>query len=646
MTTRILLAEDNEQLVRLLTTFLENQGHAVTTAKTGSEALQAIAAGGIDVLLLDLKLPETSGVEVLQRLRKSPQWASLPVIIMSGVYRGAQYAAAAQKLGVRHYLEKPFTRQAFLDAIRATVATLPDKAPVRRLRELIIGLYNNRKSGMLTLSPGFQVAFLNGEPFSFLAGGKDEFAAFLLSQRKITSDDLRQFAGNGGERLRLVQSGLLTYEELMEASRLFLTKKLIDSLELTGATTFSEGACQAELPLVPISIPRLLYQSAWDNAGQLDLQGFLDRYGALYPRRTRLYYRRANLTTMRRGDIDLLEGLTSWRSIQDSIAAAENGNEAAAFLQFLLTLGMVTLHETPTPDETPDFPQKCLFNRPLEEAATVEEEAVGFEDLVEELSGSVELVVGTEGMGAPLSSSEIDFEQSVQRDHGSLQDKNYYEIFDLSQSSFSFNALKDAYFAKTRQYSPEKFMELSGTTQNMAQEILSHYANAYNTLSNVVAKERYDEMLNANTIGLDGKKEDSLQARIQFQSGKVFLEMGEFDNAEKSLQDAYTIEPDNALHCAFLAWATYRNPANKNSRGAHEKARTLLAKSLQIDRSAEAHSFRGWMLLDEGRDGLAESEFLRALKLNPKERYADKGMRQILEKREGAKKGLFQRMFS
>ena len=71
----------------------------------------------------------------------------------------------------------------------------------------------------------------------------------------------------------------------------------------------------------------------------------------------------------------------------------------------------------------------------------------------------------------------------------------------------------------------------------------------------------------------------------------------------------------------------------------------LLSKSLQMGRCAEAFAFRGWMLLDEGRDGLAEGEFLKALKLNAQESHAHGGMRLIKERREAEKKGLFKRIF-
>lgn len=646
MAARILLAEDNESLALVLQKFLAGQGLDAVTAQTGVAALQALAGGAFDLLVLDLKLPGLSGVELLRKLRASDRWASLPIVIMSGVYRGEKYVEAARRLGISHYLEKPFTQKAFLDAVRAALPGPPAPGKPASFLDLLMDIYNGRQSGLLTLANGPGISFINGEPCSFLSRGREEFPSYLAARGKIGLTDLRQFVESGEERLFLTQAGLLTYDELAEESRLFLVKTVTEALVANSPAEFAAGPPDAESPLAPLSLPRLVYEAAKNHPLPFDDNSFLSHLGPLYPARDRLFFRRANLTTMRREDIDLLEMVNGARSLQEILARGGSPREGAAFFNVLLALGMIRFHITPAVEATADFPQKNLFNRPLEELQTGPDQAVDFDDLVEEVSDTVELVVGEEGMAAPLSSDEIGFEQAVQRDSAFITDKNYYELFGLSPSSFSFKALKEAYFEKTRQYSPDKFMELSGATLDLAQEVLSHYADAYSTLSSVVAKERYDEMLNdGKTVGLDGKQDDSLQARIQFQSGSVFLEMGEYENAEKALQEAYTLEPDNPMHSAWLAWAIYRNPAGKNSRGAQEKARMLLGKSLQSGRSAEAFAFRGWMLLEEGRDALAEGEFQKALKLNPRETFARKGLKTIEEKREAEKKGLFRKIF-
>ena len=639
MTARILLAEDNERLAAMLQSFLESLGHRVVPAGDGITALAALQDGSFDLLILDLKLPGMSGVEVLQRVRRSERLRELPVVIMTGVYRGASYAAAAEKLGVKAYLEKPFGKEAFLQAVRSGIGSLP---PRRELADLLVGLHASSACGTLQLAPGTSVSFLQGEPVSF---SSDEFLPFLLSTGHLGPDDLRQYHPRGSGRLQLSEAGLLSYDELLEQSRLFLSKRLSESIELVHPASFSPAPPAIELPLSPVFLPRLLHQAARGGAARFALNDFLARHGELYPAKTRLYFRKANLLSMRRDEIELLELLEPGRSIAEIVAASAQQSEAAAFLNFLIRMGMLALHPAPLPDEAPDFPQKRFFNRPIEEVAEADSGTMSFEDLVDEVSGSVELVVGEEGMAAPLSSSEIDFEQEVQRDYAAIQDKSYYEMFSLTQGNFAFATLKEAYFSKTRQYSAEKFMQLSGATLAQAQDVLSHYANAYNTLSNVVAKERYDEMLNANSIGVGDRQDDELQARIQFQSGKVFIEMEDYKSAERALQDAYTLDPQDARTCAFLAWSIYKNPSNAGSRASLEKCRMLLSKSLQMGRCAEAFAFRGWMLLDEGRDGLAEGEFLKALKFNARERIAQTGMRLITERREAEKKGLFKRIF-
>jgi len=633
----ILLAEDNERLSTMLQTFLESLGHRVIAAADGNAALAEAEKGGVDLLILDLKLPGMSGVEVLQRIRRSAELRELSVIIMTGVYRGESYAQAAERLGVKAYLEKPFTREAFLLAVGSGL-----RPPRRETADLLIELHASRASGTLEIHPGTRIALLQGEPVSF---SSDRFIPFLLSRGHLRPADLEQYHPEGSGRLRLTEAGLLSYEELFEQSRLFLSKELTEAMETVHPASFSPDSREVELPLSPVSLPRLAHQAARAGGARFALRDFLARFGPCYPVRTTRYYRLANLLSLGRDEIELLEFMSPWRSVGEIVAASAEPSGAASFLNFLVGMGMVALHPSPVPDQAADFPQKWLLNRPIEEVPEAGPETMSFEDLVDEVSDSVELVVGEEGMAAPLSAGEIDFEQEVQRDYAAIQDKSYYEIFSLSQGSFNFTALKDAYFSKTRQYSAEKFMELSGPTLSRAQDVLSHYANAYNTLSSVVAKERYDEMLNADCVGVGGRQDDELQARIQFQSGKVFIEMDDFKNAERALQDAYTLDPQDAPICAFLAWSIYKNPSNAGSRASLDKCRMLLSKSLQMGRCAEAFSFRGWMLLDEGRDGLAEGEFLKALKCNARERLAQNGMRLITERREAEKKGLFKRIF-
>ncbi|HKJ30061.1 MAG TPA: hypothetical protein VKA22_07635, partial [Desulfuromonadales bacterium] len=238
-----------------------------------------------------------------------------------------------------------------------------------------------------------------------------------------------------------------------------------------------------------------------------------------------------------------------------------------------------------------------------------------------------------------------DLPQEVRLIAKSLEYKNHYEVFGIKQGKFSINLLKERYFAMTRKFGPEVLMQLGGEEAVLVEEILSKVATAYDTLTDVVKKERYDEMLGADKIGLGHKGDDRFQAQVQAESGKVFLEMEEWDNAERALQEAVNADPDNGDYLASLAWAIYRNPKYTDSLAMRNKAKQMLNKSISMERTALAFAYKGWMLFEAGQESMAESEFNKALKLNARLSMARRGLRNLQEQQEQQKKGLFKRIF-
>ena len=93
---------------------LERQQMQVTCVADGREALQLLAkAPSFDAVLLDWLMPQVSGIEVLVKLKQSPQWAAIPVVMLSAVDDG-QEIARAFKAGASDYLTKPFDPQELL----------------------------------------------------------------------------------------------------------------------------------------------------------------------------------------------------------------------------------------------------------------------------------------------------------------------------------------------------------------------------------------------------------------------------------------------------------------------------------------------------------------------------------------------------
>lgn len=101
---RVLVVDDEPQILRFLRPALEAAGYDVTEASDGREALKAIATTAPDVVILDLGLPDMDGKEVIRNVR---DWSQVPIIILSARDREAEKIAALD-LGADDYIEKPF----------------------------------------------------------------------------------------------------------------------------------------------------------------------------------------------------------------------------------------------------------------------------------------------------------------------------------------------------------------------------------------------------------------------------------------------------------------------------------------------------------------------------------------------------------
>ena len=113
--TRVLVIDDEPQILRALSINLRARHYEVTTAATGTEGLSAAARDRPDLVILDLGLPDLDGVDVVRGLRG---WSSAPIIILSGRSDSADKVDALDA-GADDYLTKPFAVDELLARIRA-----------------------------------------------------------------------------------------------------------------------------------------------------------------------------------------------------------------------------------------------------------------------------------------------------------------------------------------------------------------------------------------------------------------------------------------------------------------------------------------------------------------------------------------------
>lgn len=102
---RLLVVEDDPRIADVLVKGLGKQGFQAVPVGTGGEAIASVQAGGVDLMLLDLGLPDIDGLDVLRTLRD--RGTALPVIVVTSRSDPSDRATATD-LGVQAYLTKPF----------------------------------------------------------------------------------------------------------------------------------------------------------------------------------------------------------------------------------------------------------------------------------------------------------------------------------------------------------------------------------------------------------------------------------------------------------------------------------------------------------------------------------------------------------
>jgi two-component system sensor histidine kinase/response regulator len=116
MSTAVLLVDDNDDNLRIMREILVHRGYDVRVARDGQSALKLIDEQRPDVVLLDVMMPEMDGIEVLERLKTSPQNAAIPVILVTAKAQDEDLLAG-YKFGADYYITKPFTAKQLLYGI-------------------------------------------------------------------------------------------------------------------------------------------------------------------------------------------------------------------------------------------------------------------------------------------------------------------------------------------------------------------------------------------------------------------------------------------------------------------------------------------------------------------------------------------------
>jgi two-component system KDP operon response regulator KdpE len=166
---RVLVVDDEPQILRALQLKLRTAGYAVETAATAEEALMKAAMRPPEAIILDLLLPDRSGTEVCRELRT---WSRVPIVVLSAVGEEGEKIAALDA-GADDYVTKPFSGDELLARVRAQLRrSTPASRPVLEIGDLRVDLEK-------------RLVTVHGEPVSLTPIEYDLLRLFARNEGKL-----------------------------------------------------------------------------------------------------------------------------------------------------------------------------------------------------------------------------------------------------------------------------------------------------------------------------------------------------------------------------------------------------------------------------------------------------------------------------
>ena len=152
MPSRLLLIDDDINLCQVISYQLKKMGYEVDVANSGSEGLKAYKKGSYDIVLTDIQMPDISGIQVLQEIRKQNKEV---VIILITAYGSVENALEACRMGADDYITKPFGQEQLLFVIEKAVRLRKLQTENRSLREELSQKF--RFENMVVNSPAMEM---------------------------------------------------------------------------------------------------------------------------------------------------------------------------------------------------------------------------------------------------------------------------------------------------------------------------------------------------------------------------------------------------------------------------------------------------------------------------------------------------------
>lgn len=208
----ILIVEDDVQIQNFMVYTLENAGFSVLAVGTGQEGIQAMKHKSIDLMLLDLGLPDLDGMEVLSKIR---EWSMVPIIIVSARDQDKEKVTALDA-GADDYLTKPFSATELMARIRVALRHYYRMNKSEEIEKPDDGVYQN---GAICLDNGKHIVYKDGEEIHMTPMEYNLLYLFMKNPGKVLTYHtiLKRIWGDGyGQDTQVLRSVMASTRRKIE----------------------------------------------------------------------------------------------------------------------------------------------------------------------------------------------------------------------------------------------------------------------------------------------------------------------------------------------------------------------------------------------------------------------------------------------
>ena len=153
---KILIVDDEEDILELVRYNLEREGYKTLCATSGEQALRLVDSNEVDLMVLDLMLPGINGLEVARRIKRDPKTTMLPIVMLTAKGEETDIVTGLE-LGADDYVTKPFSPKVLVARIRAVIRKNGDNSKETGSEKII------ERHG-ITIHPGRRKIEIQGKP--------------------------------------------------------------------------------------------------------------------------------------------------------------------------------------------------------------------------------------------------------------------------------------------------------------------------------------------------------------------------------------------------------------------------------------------------------------------------------------------------